>query len=348
MKIVRFILIPFVPLFALIVKLRNKLFDKEIFRAESVDAKVVSVGNINIGGSGKTPLVIFLINLLKNEGKKVGVLSRGYGRKSKGYILVSDGKKILTDVESCGDEILLTAKECSVPSAVSEKRIDGAKKLISDQRVDTIVLDDAFQHRWIKRDVDLLICEQRFLISPDFFDHYLLPAGSMREPFGSIERASAVIINRKFSQMREIPDDVKKYFTNKKIFNVYYSAKGFVDIKRETEYNLSEFEGQKSLVVCGIANPYSFFTALRQTNVDTENYLIFRDHKYYTNKEVQRIRKMFYTTNSHSVVTTQKDAVKFSEYQNELDDIDIFYLKIELVMDESFSFKEFLLNKIVT
>jgi len=348
MKIVRFILIPFVPLFALIVKLRNKLFDKEIFRAESVDAKVVSVGNINIGGSGKTPLVIFLINLLKNEGKRVGVLSRGYGRKSKGYILVSDGKKILTDVESCGDEILLTAKECSVPSAVSEKRIDGAKKLISDQRVDTIVLDDAFQHRWIKRDVDLLICEQRFLISPDFFDHYLLPAGSMREPFGSIERASAVIINRKFSQLREIPDDVKKYFTNKKIFNVYYSAKGFVDIKRETEYNLSEFEGQKSLVVCGIANPYSFFTALRQTNVDTENYLIFRDHKYYTNKEVQRIRKMFYTTNSHSVVTTQKDAVKFSEYQNELDDIDIFYLKIELVMDESFSFKEFLLNKIVT
>lgn len=346
MKIIRFILIPFVPLFALIVKLRNKLFDKEIFRIESVDAKVISVGNINVGGSGKTPLVIFLVNLLKNEGKKVGVLSRGYGRKSKGYILVSDGNKILADVESCGDEILLTANECGVPSAVSEKRIDGAKKLISDQHVDTIVLDDAFQHRWIKRDVDLLICEQRFLISPDFFDHYLLPAGSMREPFSSFERASAVIINRKFSQPREIPDNVKKFFATKKIFNTYYSAKGFIDIKRKTKYNLSEFEGQKSLVVCGIANPYSFFTALKQTNVDTENYLIFRDHKYYTNKEIQQIRKMFYITNSHSVVTTQKDAVKLSEYHNELDDIDIFYLKIELMMDESLSFKEFLLNKI--
>lgn len=346
MKIIRFILIPFVPLFALIVKLRNKLFDKEIFRTESVDAKVVSVGNINIGGSGKTPLVIFLVNLLKNEGKRVGVLSRGYRRKSKGYILVSDGNNIMADVESCGDEILLTAKECGVPSAVSENRIDGAKKLISDQQVDTIVLDDAFQHRWIKRDIDLLICEQRFLISPDFFDHYLLPAGSMREPLGSIERASAVIINRKFSQPREIPDNVKKYFGDKKNFHAYYSAKGFVDIKRKTEYNLSEFEGQKSLVVCGIANPYSFFTALKQTNVDTENYLIFRDHKYYTNKEIQQIRKMFYTTNSHSVVTTQKDAMKLSEYQNELDDIDIFYLKIELMMDDPSSFKEFLLNKI--
>ncbi len=346
MKFVRFILIPFVPVFAFIVKLRNLLFDKNVLKIDSVSAKIISVGNINIGGSGKTPLVIFLANLLKNEGKKIGVLSRGYGRKSKGYLLVSDGKKILADASTCGDEIILTANECEVPCAVSEKRIDGAKKLLSDQHVDVIVLDDAFQHRWIKRDVDLLICEQRFLISPDFFDHYLLPAGSMREPFSAIERADAVIINRKFSQPREIPDDVNKYFVNKKIFNSFYSARGFIDIKRKTEYKLSEFEGQKSLVVCGVANPYSFFTALKQTNVDTENYLVFRDHKFYTEKEIQKIRKMFYATNSHSVVTTQKDAVKLSAYQDELDDIDIFYLKIDLVMDDVKSFKEFLLNKI--
>ena len=346
MKFVRFILIPFVPVFAFIVKLRNLLFDKNVLKSDTVSAKIISVGNINIGGSGKTPLVIFLANLLKNEGKKIGVLSRGYGRKSKGYLLVSDGKKILADASTCGDEIILTANECEVPCAVSEKRIDGAKKLLSDQYVDVIVLDDAFQHRWIKRDVDLLICEQRFLISPDFFDHYLLPAGSMREPFSAIERADAVIINRKFSQPREIPDDVNKYFVNKKIFNSFYSARGFIDIKRKTEYKLSEFEGQKSLVVCGVANPYSFFTALKQTNVDTENYLVFRDHKFYTEKEIQNIRKMFYATNSHSVVTTQKDAVKLSAYQDELDDIDIFYLKIDLVMDDVKSFKEFLLNKI--
>jgi tetraacyldisaccharide 4'-kinase len=346
MKFLRFILIPFVPLFAFIVKLRNLLFDKNVLKSDSVNAKIISVGNINIGGSGKTPLVIFLTNLLKNEGKKIGVLSRGYRRQSKGYLLVSDGKNILTDAPACGDEIILTANECEVPCAVSEKRIDGAKKLISDQLVDTIVLDDAFQHRWLKRDVDLLICEQRFLISPDFFDHYLLPAGSMREPFSAIERADAVIINRKFSQPRGIPGEVDRYFANKKIFNSFYTAGGFVDIKRKTEYKLSEFEGQKSLVVCGIANPYSFFTALKQTNVDTENYLVFRDHKFYTNKEIQKIRKMFYASNSHSVVTTQKDAVKLSAYHEELDDIDIFYLKIDLKMDDVASFKEFLLSKI--
>lgn len=322
------------------------MFDAGILKTEKVPAKVISVGNINVGGSGKTPMVIFLTNLLKHERKKVGVLSRGYRRRSKGYLLVSDGNKIFADVESCGDEILLTAQECSVPCAVSERRIDGADKLISDQNVDTIVLDDAFQHRWIKRDIDLLICEQRFLISPDFFDHYLLPAGLMRETFGSIQRADAVILNRKFSQPREIPANVKKYFAGKRIFNAHYVAKEFVDIKRKVGYNLSEFEGQKSLVVCGIANPYSFFTALKQTNVDTENHIIFRDHKYYTNKEVQRIRKMFYASNSHSVVTTHKDAVKLSEYHNELDDIDIFYLKIELAIDDEKLFKEFILEKL--
>lgn len=346
MKIIRFFLIPFVPIFAVIVKLRNFLFEKEILKTESVNAKIISVGNINIGGSGKTPLVIYLSNLLANASNRVGVLSRGYGRKSKGYLLVSDGQNILTHVESCGDEILLTAQECQVPCAVAERRIGGAKKLISDMNLEVIVLDDAFQHRWIKRDIDLVICEQRFLISPEFFDHFLLPAGQMRENFSSLKRADAIIINRKFSQPRDIPNNVKKYFTDKKIFTSYYVAKGFIDIKRKTEYNLSEFEGQKSLVVCGIANPYSFFTALKQTNVDTENYLIFRDHKFYTEKEIQKIRKMFYASNSHSVVTTQKDAVKLSEFHNELDDIDIFYLKINLKMDDEESFKNFLFTKL--
>lgn len=346
MKVLRFILIPIVPIYAFIIKIRNMLFDNGFFRIGSVDAKVISVGNLNAGGSGKTPLTIYLVNLMKRENRKVGVLSRGYGRKSKGYLLVSDGTEIKVNVATCGDEILQTAVECQVPCAVSEKRIEGAKRLAADQMTDTVVLDDAFQHRWIKRDADILICEQRFLISPEMLDHYLLPAGLMREPFSSIERADAVIINRKFSQKRDIPADIEKYFSKKKVFDAYYSAKAFVDMTRKTEYNLSEFEGQKSLVVCGIANPYSFLTALKQTNVDTENCLIFRDHKYYTNKEIQKIRKMFYATNSHSVVTTQKDAVKLSEFQNELDDIDIFYLKVDLIMDDELSFREFLLKQI--
>ena len=175
MKFIRVILYPLVPIYAFIIAIRNWLFEKGIFKSISVNANVISVGNVTVGGSGKTPLVIYLTNLLKNEGKKVGVLSRGYGRKSKGYLLISDGEKLLADAEHSGDEIWHTASECKVPAAVCEKRVEGAKRMISETSIDTLVLDDAFQHRWIKRDVDLLICEQQFLNDPSFFSQRLLP-----------------------------------------------------------------------------------------------------------------------------------------------------------------------------
>lgn len=342
MSLLRIILFPLVPVYAFLIRLRNWFFDKQLFRAGKVDAKVISVGNITVGGSGKTPMVIYLSKLLKNEGKRVGVLSRGYGRKSTGYILVSKGEQVLTPVDLCGDEIYHTVQECKVPAAVSENRVRGAERLISEAGVDTIVLDDAFQHRWIYRDINLLLCEQKFLYDEKFTVQNLLPTGIMRESFRSISRADAVILNRKFSGKEEIPLRLKKYFESKKIFHAYYKSMGFVDVKKKNEYNIEEFEGQKGLVVSGIANPYSFINALKKTNVDTQNQIIFRDHKNYTLKEVQRIRKEFYTTNSHSVVTTQKDAVKLSKYSKELDDIDIFYLKIELGMDEEEEFKNFI------
>jgi len=343
MKLLKLILFPLVPVYFLAIKLRNLFFDKNVFKIKRVNAKVISVGNISIGGAGKTPMVIFLVKLLKSRNKKVGVLSRGYRRKSSGFRLVSDGEKILTTVQESGDEIYQTVLECNVPAAVCENRVYGAGKLIEETGVDTIVLDDAFQHRWIKRDVDISIIDQRFLIADNFFIHNLLPTGNLREPFTSLQRADAIIINRKFSEKINIPAYKKKYFEGKKVYTASYKAISFVDVVNKDEYVLEEFEGQKSLVVSGIANPVSFLNALTQTNVDTSNKLIFRDHKSYTFKEVQLIRKEFYATNSHSVVTTEKDAVKLMNFSKELDDIDIFYLKIELEMDEEESFTNFLL-----
>ncbi len=346
MKFLKFILCPAIPVYSLIIGIRNWFFDKKIFSAARVNAKVISVGNITVGGSGKTPLVIYLSKLLKKESKRVGVLSRGYGRKSKGYILVSKGDQVLTSVDLCGDEIYQTAIECGVPAAVSEDRVLGAERLIKEANVNIIVLDDAFQHRWIERDVNLLLCEQRFLYDISFTNMNLLPAGIMREPFKSIRRADAVIINRKFSEKKEIPGSLKKYFEKPEVFYGFYKSIYFVDVKRKTNYNVKEFEGQKSLVVSGVANPLSFINALKQTSVDTQNQIIFRDHKRYTLKEIQRIRKKFYSTNSQSVVTTEKDAVKLSKYSKELDDIDIYYLKIEIELDEPDRFKKFIINKL--
>ena len=346
MKLLKILLAPLVPLYAVIIYTRNLFFDKSVFKSEKVNAKVISVGNITVGGSGKTPLVIYLTNLLKNTGYKVGVLSRGYGRRSSGYKLVSKGDAILTSVEECGDEIYHTSLECKVAAAVSENRVKGAKKLIEDSGINSIVLDDAFQHRWIARNVDLVIIDQSFVINKSFFTHNLLPAGDLREGFDSLKRADAIILNRKFLDKEEIKSEMKKHFEGRKIFTAYYKAISFVDVMRKIEYNLEDFKGQDSLVVSGIANPQSFLNVLNKVHVNTQNKLIFRDHKNYTLKEVQQIRKHFYTTNSHSVVTTEKDAVKLSRFKREFDDVDIFYLKINLCMDDEESFKQYLINKL--
>jgi len=346
MKPLRIILFLFVPVYWLIIRLRNYFFDSEVFKSKKVNASVISVGNITIGGSGKTPAAIFIAEMLKNEGKKVGVLSRGYGRNTKGYIFVSDGNKFFSSVVESGDEIYHTVMNCNVPAAVCEDRVEGARKLIAQAEIDMLILDDAFQHRWIYRDVDIVLLDQRFLVEEGFISQKMMPAGTMREPFSSLERADAVILNRKFMQKMEISSAVKKHLKDKTVFYSYYKAISFVDLKAGTEYPLDEFKGQKSLVVSGIANPKSFLNVLNQTKVDTSNKLIFRDHKNYSLNNVQQIRKKFYATNSQSVVTTEKDAVKLMRYRIELDDIDIYYLKIKMKFDEEKSFKKFILGKL--
>ena len=346
MRFLKILLAPLVPLYAVIIHLRNLFFDKSVFKSKKVIAKVISVGNITVGGSGKTPLVIYVTNLLKNSGYNIGVLSRGYGRKSHGYKLVSKGEEILTPVEECGDEIFHTALECKVPAAVSENRVDGAKRLIEESKIDSLVLDDAFQHRWISRDVDLVIIDQSFVNNKSFYTHNLLPAGDLREGFNSLKRSDAIVLNRKFLEKEEIKSEMQNHFEGQKIFTSYYKAISFVDVMRKIEYHMDDFKGQDSLVVSGIANPKSFLNILNKVHVNTKNKMIFRDHKNYTVTEVQQIRKKFYTTNSHSVVTTEKDAVKLSNFSKELDDIDIFYLKINLCMDDEESFKQYLINKL--
>lgn len=346
MKVLKILLIPLVPVYALIIGLRNLFFDKSVFKSKKVNAKVVSVGNLTIGGSGKTPFVIYLTNLLKESGYKPSVLSRGYGRTTKGYLLVSKNGEPLTEVQNCGDEIYQTVIECKVPAAVCENRVEGAKKLLEEVETNIIVLDDGFQHRWIDRNLDIVLFDQKFLLDKSLFNQSLLPLGIMREGFNSLHRSDTIIINRKFCKEpdKNLIERLRIY--NKPIFTAYYKAISFVDMTRKTEYSLEEFNGQESLVISGIANPTSFLSILKDVGVNTENKIIFRDHKNYTLKEVQQIRREFYQTNSHSVVTTEKDAVKLLQFSREFDDIDIFYLKIALCMDDEESLKRYLSEKI--
>ncbi len=344
MNFTRFLLFPLSLIYSLVIKVRNILFNNGFLKTVKVSAKVISIGNITVGGSGKTPAVIYLIELLKTMGINTGVLSRGYRRKTHGYLYVSNGSKIFTDVAHAGDEIYLVTEECNVPAAVCEKRVEGAQKLIKDSNVDAIVLDDAYQHRWIYRDINILIFDQRFLVISKESQQQMLPMGLMREPFAECKRADIILINKKFSPHREIPSKINKHFDNKPVFYVGYKANSFVDIKNHTHYKVDEFIGQKSLVVCGIAKPHSFLSVLENSKIDISNKLLFTDHKDYDSKEISLIRKKFYDTNSYSVITTQKDAVKLKKFAKEFDDIDIYYLKIELIPEEKEKFETLIKN----
>lgn len=345
LEILRFILSPLTFLYAFIIRIRNYFFDSGIFKISKVKAFVVSVGNLTVGGSGKTPAVIMISEFLKKNNKKCGILSRGYGRDSFGYLYVSDGKKILTTVDHCGDEMYLVSGEVKVPTAVSERRVVGAKRLINDSGVDSIILDDAFQHRWLFRDLDIVMIDQRFLLKPGSIEQRILPLGLMREPFESLERADIIIINRKFSDKEKIPSKLEDFFKDKIIFYGFYEVIGIFDVKTHHEFSLEEFRGQRSLVVCGIARPHSFLSILENNKIDIKNKMLFPDHKNYTLKEIQEIRKKFYDINANSVLTTQKDAVKLFKFSKDLDDIDIYYLKIKLVLENQEKFEELLIDK---
>ncbi|MBI2419618.1 MAG: tetraacyldisaccharide 4'-kinase [Ignavibacteriales bacterium] len=348
MDVFRVLSLPLVPVYCAVTILRNKLFDTKIFTEAKTKAFVVSIGNITVGGSGKTPFTIYMAALLKAKGRSVGVLSRGYGRVSKGYKLVSDGENMLASVEDAGDEIYYTALECNVFAAVSENRVEGANKLIHDCKVDAIVLDDAFQHRWIARDVDIVVLDQRFVNHDRKLRRMMLPTGNLREPFSSLKRADCIIFNRKFSVKEEILDELREQIPSDiPLFTAGYSALGFIDVRNNRFYEPSEFSGQKSLLVSGVANPHSFKEALRSIGIDTGMRIVFPDHKAYTNEDVQLIRREFYAKNAHSVITTQKDAVKLMQFRKELDDIDIYYLKISMELDDRSGFESFMDKKIL-
>jgi tetraacyldisaccharide 4'-kinase len=346
LDVFRIMLTPLNIIYSFIIKIRNMFFDNKLFSSTKVDAKIISVGNITVGGSGKTPAVMMIAEMLKTQKKKIGVMSRGYGRSSHGYLYISDGKEIKKSVSESGDEMYFISQELFVPTAVAERRVEGARHFIKDSGIQTIILDDAFQHRWIYRDIDIVIFDQKFLTESKPIEQKILPLGLMREPFDSLKRADIIIINRKFSDKAEIPNKLKRHFEGKHVFNAYYKTIGIYDVKTHHYFDMKEFKGQKSLVVCGIARPHSFLNALEKNQIDITNKMIFNDHKNYTLKEIKSIRKSFYETNSYSVLTTQKDAVKLTNFSKELDDIDIYYLKIELKLDEQEKFNQLIIKSI--
>lgn len=313
MKLLRKILFPFAIIYGAITLLRNFLYDTGVFKSYSFDLPIIVVGNLSVGGTGKTPQIEYLIRLL-SEKYKIATLSRGYKRKSEGFILADAN----VNAAIIGDEpFQFYSKFPNIQVAVDANRKNGIEQLLSQtSKPEVILLDDAFQHRKVKAGFYILLTSYNELYSHDF----LLPTGNLRENSSGAKRANVIIVTKcpsdlsndeqvKIRKKLAILDTQELFFTT-----IAYDE--FVFSENEKR-KVSEIQNVDKLLLAGIAKPQSFFAHFHNNNNEC---LTFTDHHHFTEKDILEIKNK---ANNKIIITTEKDYARlrgiFPGYQ-------LFYL----------------------
>jgi tetraacyldisaccharide 4'-kinase len=313
MQELRLLLYPFSILYDGVTSLRNWAFDKGILDQKEFDVPIIAVGNLSTGGTGKTPMIEYLIDSYK--GQRIAVLSRGYGRKTSGYIELS----IDDTPEKVGDEPLQIKRKFQdlIMSAVCEKRVDGIQRLLKDHSLDVILLDDAFQHRHVKASHYILLTSYDRLYVNDL----LLPAGNLRESRSGADRAQSIIVTKCPEHISTAErNTIKQRLNLESNQKLYFSFIGYSNILYGINENIEliALKGKKVTVVTGIANPKPFIHFLQdQLNVE---HLEFKDHHSFSEVEIREIK------NKNLIITTEKDFVRLRKY----DLSNVFYLSIKI------------------
>jgi tetraacyldisaccharide 4'-kinase len=283
-----------------VVGARNALYDRGLLRARRLQGGVVSIGNLSAGGSGKTPFVLLLGELLKARGVKFDVLSRGYGRQSKGVRLVDPAGL----PQEFGDEPLLIARKLQVPVIVGEDRYEAGCFAESRFGAQLHLLDDGFQHRALARDFDIV------LITPQDATDKLLPAGRLREPLPSLQRADVVVLASGAS--------AESFPLEGKVF--WRVRRGLIPTNVPP----------RPIVFCGIARPQNFVLQLRTANIEPVAEAFYRDHHAYSEKDVRELLDLKQRSEAGGFVTTEKDAVNLGGYLSALAPLGVVPVKMEL------------------
>lgn len=313
MIILRYLLFPFSILYGWITSIRNFLFDKGILKSYSFDIPIIAVGNLSVGGTGKTPQIEYLIRLLSSN-YKIATLSRGYKRKSEGFVLADSN----SNAEILGDEpFQIHQKFPNIHVAVDAQRKNGIEQLLKlDSKPEVILLDDAFQHRKVKAGFYILLSSFDDL----YFNDFMLPTGNLRESRSGAKRANVIIITKCPKDLSELAQEniIKKIGLNVPIFF------SFIDYDSEV-YN--EFESKKveeiidvdKLLLAGIAKPEPFFAYLQaEKNVK----LVYPDHHHFSEKDIEEIKNK---ANNKLIITTEKDYVRLKNQNLK----SLFYLPIK-------------------
>jgi tetraacyldisaccharide 4'-kinase len=288
-------------MYGLGVRARNALYDRGILPTKKLEGPVVSVGNLSVGGSGKTPFVLLLGELLKTRNVKFDILSRGYGRQTRGVMLVDPGGL----ARDFGDEPVLMARRLRVPVVVGEDRYAAGRFAEATFGAQLHLLDDGFQHRALARDFDIV------LTTPEDARDRLLPAGRLREPLTSLRRADAVVLTSGAS-----PDSLP--LDGKLVWRV---RRGI----------LPKNVPANPVVFCGIARPQNFLMQLRTAGIEPVAEAVFGDHHAYTEQDIRELLKLRQQSEAGGFVTTEKDAVNLGGYLSALEPLAVVPVKMDLV-----------------
>jgi tetraacyldisaccharide 4'-kinase len=280
--------------------MRNGFYDRRVLRAHSLQGGVISIGNLSTGGSGKTPFVILLGELLKARQIPFDVLSRGYGRKTHGVLLVDPE----ASAQDFGDEPFLIARRLQVPVIVGADRYQAGLFAESKFGSQFHVLDDGFQHRSLARDFDIV------LATPEDPDDHLLPSGRLREPLSTLHRADAIVLQG------AAPDKAFMEFAK--------------PIWRMSRTILPKNVSPQPIVFCGIARPQQFALQLRMVGIHLLAEAFFRDHHRYTEKDIQDLLTLKQKCGADGFVTTEKDAINLGANVLRLQPLAVVPLKLEL------------------
>ncbi|MFY2557325.1 tetraacyldisaccharide 4'-kinase [Corallococcus terminator] len=301
--------------YAAAVHLRGALYDLGLLRAERVEGlRVVSVGNLNVGGTGKTPAVLHLADLLVREGRKVGILTRGYGRRSQ-EPLTFTGAESQPSVEDAGDEPLLLARRCpSVRIFVNADRVSSAYRARDEYGLDTVLLDDGFQHRRLARDENLLVVDEAVGLG----NGHMLPRGPLREPASSLRRATLLWVRTSTapgaSESSPIPFDARTLGLPPEGDGIprvraRYGPSAWVDPAGGLHPS-GALSGQRVLALAGLGRPGGFLKTLRSLGVEVLDAALFPDHHRFTVDELRDVEARAAKLGAVKVVTTEKDAVR--------------------------------------
>jgi tetraacyldisaccharide 4'-kinase len=329
MNVVRVLLFPFAILFGFVTGLRNLMFDWGVLRSRSYEYPLIGIGNLSTGGTGKTPHIEYLIRLLKSN-YRIATLSRGYKRKSRGFILADPA----STVDDIGDEPLqMYLKYPDIDVAVCENRNKGIRKILElKNRFRAILLDDVFQHRYVTPGLNILLTDYHNI----FTKNYLIPTGNLRESRSGASRADVLIVTktpRVFSPLdrKLIYDDLKKYRI-KKVFFSYITYGEWLPLNQKAQ-DENKQKAKTIFLITGIANPTPLAEHLKRKCSDIKLFR-FSDHHQFSVKELQVIIDQYHATfsGSKAIVTTEKDSMRLrSPKINKLfRNIPVYYVPIEV------------------